>query len=408
MEPHVIRTGRTILVLIVVAPAAWLASCRPRSEAPGARVDRALALALRSMIAAQSPDGAWRSSTYGVFKDGLSLTPTVLKAVAFGPDVEGSATARRRAAEYLIARIKADGSIDGGRFGMVYPVYSASAAAIALTFLNVPEGHRARDGWLRELRRRQLNEDLGWGPDDPAYGGWGYSVEPPSKGDVDRSPGQHVDADISSTLFAVGALRIAGASAEDPAIRKALALIERCQNVAEDDRAGDPRFDDGGFFFTTTDPVRNKAGVAGTDQHGRTRYHSYGSATADGLRALLRCGLDKDHPRVVAARRWLETHFSATSNPGTFEPAREVDRDATYYYYAWSVAHAFRALGFAESPSDGRRIAWAEALAGELIRRQRDDGTWSNRFTASKEDDSLVATPFAAGALAICRTVLVR
>ena len=402
------RPGRRVAALLVVSLATWLASCRPRSEAPGARVDRALGRALRSLIAAQSPDGAWRSSTYGVFKDGLSLTPTVLKAVAFGPDVEGSATARRRAAEYLIARVKADGSIDGGRFGMVYPVYTASAAVIVLTFLNLPEGHRARDAWLRELRRRQLNDDLGWEPGDPAYGGWGYSVEPPSKGEAFVVPANHVDADLSSTLFAVGALRIAGAAADDPAIRKALVFIERCQNVAENDRAGDPRFDDGGFFFTTTDPVRNKAGVAGTDRHGRTRYHSYGSATADGLRALLRCGLAKDHPRVMAARKWLEAHFSASTNPGTFEAAREIDRDATYFYYAWSVAHAFRALEIAEIDTGGRRIAWAEGLSSELIRRQRGDGSWSNGFTASKEDDPLVATPFAAGALGICRTVLGR
>ena len=203
-------------------------------------------------------------------------------------------------------------------------------------------------------------------------------------------------------------MRIAGTPAEDPAIRKALTFVERCQNVADGDHAGDPRYDDGGFFFSTTDPVRNKAGVAGTDRHGRVRYHSYGSATADGLRALLRSGLPKDHPRVVAARRWLESHFSASSNPGTFEPAREVDRDATYFYYAWSFAHAFRALEIAEIESDGRKIAWAWALADELIRRRRDDGTWSNLSTASKEDDPLVATPFAAGALGICRTFLAR
>lgn len=396
------------MALIAIAMAARLTACRPRDEGPGPRVDRALSAALRSMIAAQSPDGAWRSSTYGVFKDGLSLTPTVLKAVAFGPDVDGSESARRRAAAYLIARVEPDGSIDGGRFGMIYPVYTASAAAIALTFLNLPEGRGARDAWLRELRRRQLGEDLGWGPEDPAFGGWGYSIALPRKDETVTSPGQHVDADLSSTLFAIGALRIAGVAAEDPAIRNALAFVERCQNVAADDRPGDPRFDDGGFFFSTTDPVRNKAGVAGRDRRGRTRFHSYGSATADGLRALLRCGLAQDHPRVVAARRWLESHFSAATHPGTFEPAREVDREATYYYYAWSVAHAFRALGIAEIETDGRQVAWAEALASELIRRQRDDGSWSNRFTASKEDDPLVASPFAAGALAICRMALAR
>ena len=51
----------------------------------------------------------------------------------------------------------------------------------------------------------------------------------------------------------------------------------------------------------------------------------------------------------------------------------------------------------------GRDTAWAELLARELIRRQGDDGTWSNRFTAAKEDDPLVATPLALGALGLCR-----
>ena len=134
------RPTRPVAALIVVSLGACLTGCRPQAEGPGARVDRALGHALRSLIAGQSPDGAWRSSTYGVFKDGLSLTPTVLKAVAFGPNVDGSAMARRRGADYLIARVKADGSIDGGRFGMTYPVYNASAAVITLTVLDVPEG----------------------------------------------------------------------------------------------------------------------------------------------------------------------------------------------------------------------------------------------------------------------------
>ena len=50
--------------------------------------------------------------------------------------------------------------------------------------------------------------------------------------------------------------RMAGVAAEDPAIRRALTFVERCQNVAADDRSSDSRFDDGGFFFSTTDPVR--------------------------------------------------------------------------------------------------------------------------------------------------------
>ena len=398
---------RTRLVaVIVLSLLPCLTSCRSRSESLAGQADRSLGAAIRFLNSGQSADGAWRSPTYGVFKDGLSLTPIVLKAVTFGPDVVGSAAARRRGADYLVARVRTDASIDDGPIGMIYPVYTASAAVIALTHLDFPASRSARDAWLRELRSRQLTAALGWQPDDPAFGGWGYSIEPPSRGNSGMEPTHPIDADLSSTLFAIGALRIAGAQADDPAIRKALKFIERCQNVAVSDQDGDPRYDDGGFFFSQTDPVRNKAGVAGTDRHGRLRYHSYGSATADGLRALLRCGLAHDHPRVVAAREWLERHFSATFHPGTFETAREVDRDATYFYYAWSVAHAFRSLGIKEIRSQGQSIAWADALSRELIHRQREDGAWTNRFTASKEDDPLVATSFAVGALGNCRTLL--
>ncbi|MGO9470812.1 MAG: prenyltransferase/squalene oxidase repeat-containing protein [Isosphaeraceae bacterium] len=404
------RAGIAIVIVIVIviagASAGWSVLSHLHNEELAVRVDRSLGAALRALVAAQSPDGAWRSTTYGVFKDGLSLTPTVLKAVAFGPTVEGSAAARGRGAEYLMSRVRADGSIEEGPFGITYPVYTASAAVIALSHLGLAQTDFARDAWLRELLRRQLTENLGWSPEDLAFGGWGYSIEPPSRHRADVAPGGQVDADLSSTLFAIGALRIAGVADGDPIYRKALIFIERCQNVAAEDAAIDPRFDDGGFFFSPTDPVRNKAGEAGTDRHGRLRYHSYGSTTADGLRALLRCGLRADDRRVVAARRWLEENFSAASNPGAFESVREVDRDATYFYYAWSVAHAFRALGIDRIVRRGRTIAWAEALARELVRRQRPDGTWSNRFTASKEDEPLVATSFAAGALGNCRTFL--
>ena len=40
------------------------------------------------------------------------------------------------------------------------------------------------------------------------------------------------------------------------------------------------------------------------------------------------------------------------------------------------------------------------------VARQRRDGTWVNRYTASKEDDPLVATCFAAGAIANCRVLM--
>ncbi len=387
--------GRRDVLRWAAASAAGLVGCgrTTRSDDLIDQIDNACRAAARALVSAQSADGAWRSSSYGVFRDGLALTPAVLKAVAFGPDVPGVEEARRRGATYLAGRVRGDGSIDAGPTGMVYPVYTASASAIVLSRVALPGGTRVRDAWLAEVRRRQLDESRGWSPDDPAYGGWGYAVTPSSAA-MCAAP----DADLSSTLFAVGALGVANAGSDGPAFAKARRFVERCQNYA----GGDPAFDDGGFFFSPTDPVRNKAGSSGTDGSGRTRYFSYGSATADGVRALLRCGVAADHPRVVAARAWLAKNASATTNPGRFEPIREPERDATYYYYAWSLAHAARALGRGSGFGESR----AADLARELIARQRRDGTWINRFTASKEDDPLVATSFAAGALGLCRLAL--
>src|SRR5262249_19120695 len=144
----------------------------------------------------------------------------------------------------------------------------------------------------------------------------------------------------------------------DPAVRKALLFIERCQNFGDE-----PAFDDGGFHFIYDDAVRNKAGVAGTDPQGRDRFASYGSTTADGLRVLLLCGLPLDHPRVAAAKGWLETNFNAAAHPGRYAPGREALRPALYYYYACSVAQALKQVQLVEGTEPQPKAKWADALA---------------------------------------------
>ena len=317
-----------------------LAGCERQPQHPAelrTRIDEANMAAVRFLLSKQSADGAWPSETYGTLTDGITLTPPVMKTLMFGPPSDEALAAIQRAAEYLRSWVNDDGTIGLEGRAPDFPVYSASLSVIALSRLPMEGFVDAREAWLSFLREHQLTEPLGWDRIDAAFGGWGYSVFPPHKpqGTVPERP--PFDADLSSTLFAVGALRLAGVWVDDPAIENALVFVKRCQNYNE---AGDPvdsQFDDGGFFFTPTNDLQNKAGIAGTDSEGRLRYHSYGSATADGIRALLRCGLQPDDPRVLAARRWLERHFTTTSNPGVFEPMREQDRDAAYYYYGWSV-----------------------------------------------------------------------
>ena len=373
-----------------------------------ARIDAALASATEYLVESQSEDGAWRSETYGALRAGPALTPYVMSCLFFLPDGGDEARAAfRRGVDFLVSMVDEGGMIQPGPHGLNYSVYTAASASRVIVLEERSPGHlRAQAAWLDLLLQRQLNEALGWQPADQEYGGWGFSLGIPRKPGPGVRKGAFCESNLSATIFAIGALRSARIPPEDPAWQAALTFVQRCQNFSEDPSERDPEYDDGGFFFIPGDALQNKAGVAGLDRFGRERYASYGTMTADGLRALLQCGMGPDEPRVVAARRWLERNFTAETNPGDFAEDREVLREATYYYYLWAVTHAFARLQTAQVETDNGTVRWAEAVSDALIPLQRPDGSWVNRFTDAKEDDPLVSTPWAASALANCRHLL--
>ncbi len=381
----------------------WL---EPRPDKVVVQIDDALRLASKFLIERQEEDGSWKSRTYGILRDDLSLTPFVLTALHNMPQDGGARQASvDKGVNFLLTLIDEDGKIAAGSNGLRYPTYTAAAASWAVMLRSKsPRNLQAQQAWIEYLKRRQLTERIGWRKTDPQFGGWGYDIGIPAK--PGSFPGRQPESNLSATVFAIGALRAARVTTDKPIFKDILLFVERCQNFPDDSSNADPQFDDGGFFFSPTDPARNKAGVAGTDMHGKIRFHSYGSMTADGLRALIRCELPFSHPRLKAARRWLEYNFRADTNPGAFQSVREPLRDAYYYYYCWSVAHAFMALGVEEIHTKDGTVNWARELAEELLRRQRPDGSWSNHYTDAMEDDPLIATPFAAAALAICSRVL--
>jgi squalene-hopene/tetraprenyl-beta-curcumene cyclase len=366
-------------------------------------MDRGLAAAAQYLIDHQDADGAWRSDTYGVFKDGPSLTPLVLETLLGLPSTEKAEAACRKGAAYLARMVRADGTIDEGPRGLSYPVYTAIFSVRALSRRQMADFRPARDAWLRFLRQRQLTEDLGWQPADKQYGGWGYSSQIPRKPRLGEPIQPLTESNLSATTFAMEALQAAGCSPHDPAFKKALIFVQRCQNFSEEVSQADASYDDGGFFFIYDDPVRNKAGSAGKDSHGRDRFSSYGSTTADGVRCLLACGLSLNHPRVQAARTWLENNFCPSFHPGKYGPDREMNRQAVYFYYSLSVAKAFHALGDKEIKTGNGRLIWAEGLADDLLKRQQPDGTWVNSAVAVREDDPVVATCLATQTLIACR-----
>ncbi len=383
----------------------------PTSKQPttlAAKIDASLLSASRLLAAKQSADGAWRSWTLGAHTDGPSLTPLVAEALCFvGDDV--AVVARGKAAHYLAGMVKADGQIEPGPAGWTHPVYT-SAWAVAV--LSRPEHARhvtARDAWLKMLRQHQFTESLGWKPEDPVFGGWGYAGDPPRRPPAGQILDHLWEPNLSATLFALAGLRAAGVDAKDPAFQKALTFVQRCQNYREPG-GRDPKLDDGGFFFILEDFGRNKAGPAVQPVNPAVersqRFRSYGSATADGLRCLLVCELPQDHPRVVAARDWLTTRFSAKQAPGVFDEPQEHIRRALYFYYGNSAARALAACNVRQVGPEKERVQWAEALAEQLLKLQQADGSWESASAEMKENDPLIATALAIGALAHCRATL--
>ena len=399
-------------VLVAASACAKVHSDSPRRSETVLRQERwdgSLAAATKFLIDHQDADGAWRSDTYGVFKDGLSLTPLVLETLLGLPSTDQTKPACRKGAKYLAGLVRPDGAIDEGPRGLNYPVYTAAYSVRALSQPQIAElgdFRHALDSWLRYLRQRQLTEELGWQSADKQYGGWGYCNQIPRKPKVGEPILPLTESNLSATIAALEALQAAGCPTDDPAFKKALIFVKRCQNFSENADQQDMVFDDGGFFFIYDDPVRNKAGLAGKDRHGRERFASYGSATADGLRALLLCGLPSDHPRVQAAWRWLETHFDLSLHPGKYAPDREVNRQAVYFYYSLSLAKALRTLTAMNVDTRTQRLSWPRELTETMVRLQSADGSWTNKIVLVREDDPLVATCCAVQTIAVCRSVL--
>jgi squalene-hopene/tetraprenyl-beta-curcumene cyclase len=416
---------RRFIKTVTVGGTAWLAGCGTRGSVGTIpvvptrvdRIDQALSSATRFLLSGQLPDGSWHSDVYGPFKDGPSLTPLVLRTLLTLPAhpaaAVGEGSARweleagcRKGAAYLASQVQPDGSIAAGPQGMAYPVYTSAGAVGVLSEPGNARHRKARDAWLAYLRERQLTEDLGWQPDDKPFGGWGYSPRVPRKPEPGEPLPPLTESNLSATVFALEALQAAGVKADDAVFQKALVFVRRCQNYCHDPEQREAAYDDGGFFFIYDDPVRNKAGSSGLDRAGRQRYSSYGSTTADGLRALMLCGRPADDPRVAAVRAWLEANFRSNSHPGKYAEDREHNRGAVYYYYCCSVARALLAARLEELRTTRGQVRWAEELADELVRRQRPDGSWINPLVPQREDDPLVATALAGLALASCRESL--
>jgi hypothetical protein len=199
---------------------------------PSDRIGAALERAVAFLVARQSPDGAWRSATYGALRDGMTLTPPIVKLLSLVPGSNpGTRSAAQLGSRYLMRCLGADGELAAGADPLIFPVYTSALASIAIDLDGHDTEHtRASAAWLRLLLEHRLSGATGFDANDPGFGGWGYSPQPPRHRPNDE---RRYEANLSATLFGIAALRHAGIPASDPIYREIEGFVARCQNFSD-------------------------------------------------------------------------------------------------------------------------------------------------------------------------------
>jgi len=283
-----------------------------------------------------------------------------------------------RSLAYLQSQVHDNGGIY--QPGSRYRNYETCLAILCLVEAN-------RDGRY-DLQLKQAEafvKDLQWDGDEghdtssTSYGGAGY--------------GKHNRPDLSNTNYLVDALKSVGNGPDDPAMQRALAFVSRCQNLETEHN--DTKFaaknPDGGFYYT--------ASAGGSSQAGETAnggLRSYGSMTYAGLKSMIYAGVGPEDPRVKAAYRWVQKHYTIQENPGM--------GDNGLYYYFHTFAKALDAIGTDEVVDEtGVKHDWRQELIDEFARRQQSDGSWLNSNQRWLESDPNLVTGYVLLTLSYCR-----
>ncbi|MGD0383017.1 MAG: prenyltransferase/squalene oxidase repeat-containing protein [Thermoguttaceae bacterium] len=341
------------------------------ARAYGQAVDRAIQYLMSKgqgsdgAFSAQAGPGVTAVVTAGILRHGRSADdPGVAKGL-----------------KYLEGFIRSDGGIYAK--DTFYKNYETSLALMCFAEAN-------RDGRYNKLiknadkflKGEQWDERMGQDKSSPSYGGAGY--------------GKNKRPDLSNTSFFLDALKAAGDGPDDDALKKALIFVSRCQNLESEHNTLPfaTKNPDGGFYYT---PAGGGVSQAGNLPDGGLR--SYGSMTYAGLKSMIYAGVGPDDPRVKAAVKWLQSHYDVTSNPGMGGSGL-----SGIYYYYHTMAKALDALGKPEFIDEkGIKHDWRRDLLGELIRRQRPDGSWINEDNRWMESDPNLVTGYALLTLAYCK-----
>jgi squalene-hopene/tetraprenyl-beta-curcumene cyclase len=374
---------RTILLLVtgVALLIGLLPVSRTTAQAPADQLAPMIEKATAYLKKSQNEDGSWsiqnNRGVTGIVVTGLIRTGT-------GPD--DPAVAKGIKFIESLVNVK-EGHIAGNDKKASLINYTTSINVMALMAANKDDKYKAVVGnAVKYLKEYQWDENRGKDDTSDFYGGAGYA------GDKSRP-------DLSNTAFFLEALKEAGVKNDDPAFKKALVFVSRCQNFKSEfnTAAWAEKNNDGSFIYTGANGGENRR----TDGEGtKTDMGGYGSMTYAGIKSMIYCGVGKDDPRMKKALEWIGKNYTLDANPGM--PEANSQRGLYYYYHTFAKCmHALGEDTFTDA--NGVKHDWRADLIAALAKRQRPDGSWVNQNDRWMEGDPNLVTGYALMALSYCK-----
>jgi squalene-hopene/tetraprenyl-beta-curcumene cyclase len=374
--------ARLPIIPIFVSLAAFSQGCaRTAADEPAAQNKRwvqTVDQGIRYLRGVQEDNGGWSTGispgVTGVVVTGL------LQSGRIGPDDPMTA----KGLKFIEALVnEKEGHIAGSDPRLPLQNYVTSVNVMALMAADRSGAYKKVVGdAVTFLKKLQWDETEGKGPQSDYYGGAGY--------DSTSRP------DLSNTQMFLDALQAAGVPKDDPALKKALIFVSRCQNLKgeHNDQPWAEKINDGSFIYSAAAGGQTKSitlpdgGLVG-----------YGSMTYAGMKSMIYCGVSKDDPRIKRAYEWVQKNYELNMNPGM--PKKQGDWGLYYYYH--TMAKTLSTMGVDELvDANGAKHNWRLELLDALSRRQKANGSWVNVNHWLEADPNLV-TGYALMALSYCK-----
>jgi len=347
---------------------------------PSADLDAVAAKAVAFLRKTQEENGGWST------KLSPGVTGIVVTGLIKGGKVSPDDPMVARGLKYIENLVNTEaGHIAGNNPRVQLQNYVTSVNVMALVAAKRDSYKTILADAAKFLKKLQWDDSEGKGKESDFFGGAGY--------DSKSRP------DLSNTQFFLEALKEAGIPKDDPAFKKAMTFVSRCQNLKgeHNDQPWAGKINDGSFLYSAAAGGSTKS-FDQPDANGALP--GYASMTYAGIKSLIYCGLTRDDPRLKTAVEWVRKNYDLNRNPG-MPAGRE---EWGLYYGLHSASKVFQLLGEDDFvDAKGTKHPWRQDLVSVLSKRQKPDGSWTNEKDRWMEGDANLVTGFALMALGNAR-----